>query len=410
MGLKYQAVACQITMRVQILLLVATVTVLTFAVQGSGEAVLQALSLEYGYDLVEGEVPVTLVESGLDNGTMFRFLILDDYSEAPENWSQPWFDDSNWSLGAAPFGDREYNNVNPNTIWDTSGSSPFENDALLIRHSFDLPAGTIVSAEINVAFANYCTPFLNGNLIYSERGGNSHGMEYWNDDGTESLAPELFNSTDNVLAVYARDYVYGSGGQNRQWIDLQITGGVDAPLNTTTEPVTLGDQLTLVLNIGNDGNSSADLVTVKLQADGETVWQQFLPSFAANSNATILVDWTPQRLGDILLNLSISSESNESNYLNNSFENLLHIHHWEYMLEYSGDVPLVNSSGAASFSVTVRNTGDLADVLTFTTSEKPQGWGVAFHPEWMELAPGESRELLLNVSVPEGEINGDWNF
>ncbi len=131
-----------------------------FAVPGSGEADLQALSLEYGYDLVEGEIPVTLVESGLDSGTMFRFLILDDYSDAPENWSQPWFNDSNWSLGAAPFGDREYNNVNPNTIWDTSGSSPFENDMLLIRHSFDLPAGTIVSAEINVAFANYCTPFL----------------------------------------------------------------------------------------------------------------------------------------------------------------------------------------------------------------------------------------------------------
>ena len=410
MGLKYQVVACQFTMRVQILLLVATVTALLFAVPGSGEADLQALSLEYGYDLVEGEVPITLVESGLDNGTMFRFLILDDYSEAPENWSQPWFNDSNWSLGAAPFGDREYNNVNPNTIWDTSGESPFENDALLIRHSFDLPAGTIVSAEIDVAFANYCTPFLNGNLIYSERGGNSHGMEYWNDDGTESLAPELFNSTDNVLAVYARDYVYGSGGQNRQWIDLQITGGIDAPLNTTTGPVTMGDQLTLVLNVGNGGNSSAELVTVKLQADGETVWQQFLPSFAANTNATILVDWTPQRLGDILLNLSISSESNESNYLNNSFETLLHIHHWEYMLEYSGGVPLVNSSGTASFNVTVRNTGDLADVLTFTTSEKPQGWGIDFHPEWMELAPGESRELLLNVSVPEGEINGDWNF
>ena len=94
-------------MRVQILLLVATITALTLAVPGSGEADLQALSLEYGYDLVAGPVPVTLVESGRDNDTMFRYLILDDYSEAPENWSQPGFNDSNWSLGAAPFGDRE---------------------------------------------------------------------------------------------------------------------------------------------------------------------------------------------------------------------------------------------------------------------------------------------------------------
>ena len=91
-----------------------------------------------------------------------------------------------------------------------------------------------------------------------------------------------------MLAVYARDYVYGSGGQNRQWMDLQITGGIDAPLNTTTEPVTLGDQLTLVLNVGNDGNSSASNVTITLQADGETMWQRFLPSVGANTNATIL--------------------------------------------------------------------------------------------------------------------------
>ena len=399
-------------MRVLILLLVATITALTLAVPGSGEADLQALSLEYGYDLVEGEIPVTLVESGLDNGTMFRYLILDDYSEAPENWSQPWFNDSNWSLGAAPFGDREYNNVNPNTIWDTSGSSPFENDALLIRHSFDLPAGTIVSAEINVAFANYCTPFLNGNLIYSERGGNSHGMEYWNGDGTESLAPELFNSTDNVLAVYARDYVYGSGGQNRQWIDLQITGGIDAPLNTTTEPVTLGDQLTLVLNVGNDGNSSASNVTITLQADGETMWQRFLPSVGANTNATILVDWTPQRLGDILLNLSISSESNESNYLNNSFETLLHIHHWEYVLEYSGGRPVVNTNLTATFNVTVHNTGDLPDVLTFAPAGQPPGWNidVDFQPQSMALAPGESGELLVSIEILQWETDGNANF
>ena len=63
MGLKYQGVACQFTMRVQILLLVATVTALMFAVPGSGEADLQALSLEYGYDLVEGEGPITIVDA-----------------------------------------------------------------------------------------------------------------------------------------------------------------------------------------------------------------------------------------------------------------------------------------------------------------------------------------------------------
>ena len=45
-----------------------------------------------------------LVQSGRDNATFYKYLILDDYSEAPENWSQSDFNDSAWSLGSAPFG------------------------------------------------------------------------------------------------------------------------------------------------------------------------------------------------------------------------------------------------------------------------------------------------------------------
>ena len=44
--------------------------------------------------------------------------------------------------------------------------------------------GIVTSAQIDVAFANYCT-HLNGNIIYDERGDNNHAQEYWNDDGTE---------------------------------------------------------------------------------------------------------------------------------------------------------------------------------------------------------------------------------
>ena len=132
----------------------------------------------------EGSDTKVLVQSGRDNATFYKYLILDDFSEAPENWASKTFDDSSWSNGAAPFGDRRDNNVDPNTDWDTSGSSPYNNDIILIRHKFQLD-GIVTSAEINVAFANYCTPYLNGNLIYDERGGNSHGADYWNVDGTE---------------------------------------------------------------------------------------------------------------------------------------------------------------------------------------------------------------------------------
>jgi hypothetical protein len=392
------------------LLLVTAAVLLALAAPTNGEVDLQALSLEYGF-AGEDEVPVTLVESGRDNATLYRYLILDDYSQAPENWSQPGFNDSGWLLGPAPFGDSENNNVEPQTIWDTNGSSPYENDILLVRHRFDLPVGTILSAEINVAFSNYCTPYLNGNLIYSgdgEEGANGHSMQYWNSDGTEDISPAMFDSRDNLLAIYARDYVW-SVNQNQQWLDPRITA-THNPFNTTTEPVILGDQLTLVLGVANGGNATAENVTITLQADGETVWQQFLSTAAANTNTTMGVDWTPHRLGDIPLNLSISSESNESNYLNNSLEIMLHVHHWGYTLEYGGGSPVVNSTLVTSFNVTVRNTGDLPDVLTFATSERPTGWNIDYMPESMSLAPDESGELLVSVQVSAPTADGDWNF
>ena len=116
----------------------------------------------YSGDSTESKV---LVQSGRDNATFYKYLILDDYAEAPENWSQSDFNDSAWSLGSAPFGDRSSDGVDPNTDWDTSGNSPYNDDIILIRHKFQV-SGIVTSAEIDVAVANFCTPYLNGNMIY----------------------------------------------------------------------------------------------------------------------------------------------------------------------------------------------------------------------------------------------------
>ena len=147
---------------------------LTFiSINSEGSPDLFIDDVEYSNDQSQAR---QLIVSGRDNATNFKYLIIDDISESPENWSMPEYNDTSWSLGAAPFGDRPYNGEDQNTDWDTSGNSPYSNDVILIRHKFHV-SGTVTSAEINVAFANYCTPYLNGDLIYSESGGNSHGME-----------------------------------------------------------------------------------------------------------------------------------------------------------------------------------------------------------------------------------------
>ena len=38
----------------------------------------------------------TIVESGRDNSTFYKYLIINDYSEAPVNWSEPDFNDTSW--------------------------------------------------------------------------------------------------------------------------------------------------------------------------------------------------------------------------------------------------------------------------------------------------------------------------
>ena len=158
----------------------------------------------YSVDSTESKI---LVQSGRDNATYYRYLILDDYSEAPDNWFETNFNDSGWVLSAAPFGDRSSNGVDPNTDWDTSGSSPYNDDVILIRHKFQV-SGIVTSAEIDVAVANFCTPYINGNMIYDDRGGDSRAQEYWNDDAGGTITPSSFTQGENVLAVYALSLIH----------------------------------------------------------------------------------------------------------------------------------------------------------------------------------------------------------
>ena len=293
-------------------LAIALISLTFLSVNSEGEPDLFIQDVEYSNDYSQERL---LVQSGRDNATNYKYLIIDDISESPENWSMPDFNDSAWSLGAAPFGDRPYNGEDQNTDWDTTGNSPYNNDVILIRHDFQV-SGTVTSAEINVAFANYCTPYLNGNLIYSESGGNSHGAEYWNDDGTSSIEPASFNNGENVLAVYGRDYVGNWGNNNRQWLDLQVTAQVFEPTN---EAIILGDAVNILINGGNQGNQSAENVFLNSTSDNVTNSSDFFDTMPDNSDGQIFINWIPTKKGLNQLNISFSCNCNETNLTNNYF-------------------------------------------------------------------------------------------
>jgi len=348
-----------------------------------------------------------LVESGRDNATFYRYLIIDDYSESPENWSQPEFNDSNWLLGAAPFGDREYNNVVPNTDWDTSGSSPFNDDIILIRHKFQL-SGIVTAAEIDVAFANYCTPFLNGNLLYDERGGNSHGAEYWNDDGTEAITVDLFNNGENVLAVYGRDYVYGSGNQNRQWLDLQVTAQVFDPTN---ESIIFGDSVSVAIDSGNKGNLSATNFTLNITANNSLIETFFYETIAADGRGTARLQWTPELVGLNQLNVVVSCDCNDTNQTNNEFTLNLTTVIYSLSTTLDTDLVTVNQSRLITKLFLVENTGDLTDNVTLSTEgEMFNNWNVQFSPNNFLIYPGEPQIVTVSATIPNSYEDGYYNL
>jgi len=348
----------------------------------------------------------TLVQSGRDNATYYRYLIIDDYSEAPANWSEAGFNDSEWVIGAAPFGDRSSGGVDPNTDWDTSGGSPYNDDVILIRHKFQV-SGIVTYAELDVAVANFCTPYLNGNMIYDDRGGDSRAQEYWNDDAAGTITPSSFNQGENVLAVYARDYVGGWGSSNRQWIDLQITAQIFKPTN---ESIIFGDTVTVAVKGGNNGNESANDVIIKSYTNETNISSLSFPNIPQNHEDLVFFTWTPDYKGENSLNINISCNCTDSNLSNNDL--ILNITTKIYRLktDINNELEYVNQTRLLSKIITITNNGELTDNVTLIPSSGQINSQITFSPNGFILQPGESIDVTINAVIPSSIEDGYHNF
>ena len=333
-----------------------------------------------------------VLQSGRDNTTLYRYLIIDDYADSPENWSQPGFNDSEWEIGAAPFGDRSDNGVEPNTNWDTDSD---DDDVILVRHKFNMPDGVIVSAELNVAFDNYCTPIINGNLVYSER--NANGMEYWNEAGTESLSSSILTSGENLLAVYARDSA--SGWQNRQWLDLEIRAQIFEP---TTEPPIFGDSVLISIVGGNHGNTSATNFTINATSNNTLLETVYFETMPANSSGNLWLEWTPELVGPNQLNVQVSCDCNDTNLSNNLLTMELTTVIYSLEASFDSEIVIINGSRRFNFSIEVRNTGGLVDNVSLTPSESMVGsWNIEFTPNHFILLPNQTQNVIITAEVPQ---------
>ena len=383
------------------LFLTATVAVVVSSGQeATGEADPFVDEVLFSSSSVEDTI---VLQSGRDNATYYRYMIIDDYDDSPENWSQPGFNDSEWEIGAAPFGDRSDNGVDYGTQWDTDGDS---DDVILIRHKFNMPNGVIVSAELNVAFDNYCTPIINGNLVYSEGERNANGMEYWNDGGTESLPPSIFTSGENLLAVYARDSA--SGWSNRQWIDLEIKAQI---FESTTEPIIFGDSVLLSIVGGNHGNTSATNFTINATSNNTSVETFYFEAMPANGSGNLWLQWTPELIGLNQLDVLVSCDCNDTNLSNNLFTMDLTTVIYSLETSFDNDIVVVNASRKMSFSIEVQNTGGLIDNVSLTPSESMIGnWNIEFIPNHFTLLPNQTQNVIITAEIPDSHEDGFYNL
>ena len=266
-------------------------------------------------------------------------------------------------------------------------------------------SGIVTSAQIDVAFANYCTPYLNGNIIYEERGANNHVQNYWNEDGTEEISPSSFLQGQNVLAVYGRDYV--AGWQNRQWLDLEINANIFEPSNET---IIFGDTVTVAVKGGNKGDVSAEEVIIESFTNESTISSTIFSTTEPNFEDLIFFTWTPDYIGENILNLHISCNCSDGNSTNNNLTLNITTKIYRLKTEIENNLQYVNQTRNLVKIISITNNGGLTDNVTLIPSNGEINSQLTFSPNNFILNPGESKNVTVSTQLPLSIEDGFHNI
>ena len=384
---------------------------LTFILIGqvkADEPNIDIAGIRYTNDFENGD-PITIVSSGKDDATAYNYNFYDDDDDdcdqqscIPENWYAVDFDDSSWSSGAAPFGNDELDEVSPGTIWQTEEGGL--NDYLIIRHHFTYSGEyEALSATLNLAYNNYYTAYLNGNLIRSCGWGcGESDAEYWNNeltyDGSSESGPnpDWLVEGENVLAILGIDSTWG-GGDGEQWLDVELVVNVQA---WTENPIVLGDELMLRIDFFNNEENNATNLDITLEID-ELIFANQTIEIENNKTFEWKVDWTPDRLGEFNVTAKV---------LNESLTRFIHVGYYAYNFSVDDDYNVGNTSEILTYNITISNEGDMDDNYTFQIFGTDSAWDVDFVPSIINLAPGETGAVILEITPDNNTYSGIYEL
>jgi len=374
------------------------------------DAEISISSIKYTNDLENGEL-VTLVSSGKDNATNYKYKFYDDDDDdcdtqscLPVNWYASDYDDSDWNINATPFGNEELDGLEPNTIWQTEDGL---GDYLVIRHYFTYEEPEeVLSATLNIAHNNYYMAYLNGNLIrdcsyYQNHDGCYEGdAEYWNNvltyDGSQYSGPnpDWLIEGENVLVILGLDITWG--GDTEQWLDVELAINVPSWKDT---PIVLGDELVLRIDYFNYGENNETNISISLDID-EVFFSNKTIDIQNNQTYEWLIDWTPERIGDINVTAKV---------LNATFTRSIHIGYYAYSLNFSTEHRRSNVDETIEFEFNITNSGDVNDNFTFYLYDIPNDWNYLFLPNIASLTPNESMTVKLNITTSDTAQAGNYS-
>jgi len=357
-------------------------------------------TIKYTNDFENGE-SVNIVPSGKNVSTEYNFRIFDDDDDFPDGWEESSFDDSEWDVGSAPFGNKANDDVEPGTIWQsehTSGSDG-DNDYIIIRKNFTIEdTSAVLGGKIKSAYTNYYAVYLNGQQIQnclSYSGGCYEGeAEYWNKD--ISINVNILTEGNNTLVLVGRDSLW-NGGDNTTWLDCEL----DLKVQSWKENlIVLGDDLVLGIDFFNNEESNVTNLDVTLEIEG-TEFANKTIEIENNKTFEWRVEWTPDRLGEFNVTAKV---------LNESLTRFIHVGYYAYNFSVDDDYNVGNTSELLTYNITISNEGDVDDNYTFQIFGTYSAWDVDFVPSVINLAPGETGTVILEITPDNDTYSGIYEL
>ena len=373
-----------------------------FIVPNAEASDIEILEINYNNNYESGDA-VVIVESGKNTTTSFKYSFFDDNDDFPDDWNENDFNDSEWSNGETPFGNKNSpQGIEPRTNWQSehTGGNDGENDWVIIRKDFYIEEiNGVVGGNVKISYNDYYGVWINGETVrdctyFQQWACYQDDSEYWNRN--HQVESETFVEGKNSLVIIGRDSLY-QGGDNTSWIDFEFNIIVQSWEDST---IILGDNIFFKIEMRNYGNESVDSVNVQILIDNESYISSSF-DFSVNETKEWIFSWKPSKLGGY--NITANAQ-------NSSKSKYVHVGFYAYSFNYSTTHQGANLGETKRYEFTLKNEGDVHDNFSLALDGLPSGWSYNFEPNLVPLWPGESMSVILTIAVSSNAPAENYTF